>query len=377
MSQIVDRKSDSQETGQPIGDPPGEQFNGSPKRSASLEEIHAPIKRELAAVETILTNELSGDQRNETPWVDELLKHSRIVGGKRMRPVFLLLSGACCMENSRSGNGSAETRGSEGKSAIDDRHFNMAAALEMIHTATLIHDDVLDNAETRRHQPTANSRWGNKISVLLGDYLFTHAFHIASLAGSADAMRVLAESSNRVCAGEMRQNGLAGNFEMSEAQYLSVVSDKTAELCAGGCALGAMLSGADDATIRGFEDFGRDIGIAFQIIDDVLDLVGSPDQVGKTLGTDIANRKPTLPVIHALVELSGSARDELLGLLNAEEPLVERVVENLDSTRSIEYARTIANEHAGNAISFARTLEENDYSRALMATAKFVLAPSR
>ncbi|MEM7455393.1 MAG: polyprenyl synthetase family protein [Planctomycetota bacterium] len=338
MSQIVDR-------------------NGKPGLDAeasvapvSLNAIYLPVAGSLKQVESILLDELSGD----TPWVDELLAHSRIVGGKRMRPVFLLLCGACC-------------------GTLGDQHLQMAAALEMIHTASLIHDDVLDNAQTRRHGPTANSKWDNRISVLLGDYLFTHSFHVASRTGSPEALRMLAESSNRVCAGEMRQNAHVGNFEITEEQYLEIVSDKTAELVAGGCGLGALLSDADQETVDSFESFGRDLGIAFQIIDDVLDLVGTSDKVGKTLGTDIANHKPTLPVIHALASMEGVQRDGLLSLLTTDNPQIEQIVSILNEAGSIEYAREIARKHAERAIAFADGLESNEYSRALRTAARFVL----
>ena len=194
----------------------------------------------------------------------------------------------------------------------------MAVALEMIHTATLIHDDVLDEAQTRRHEPTANSKWGTKTSLLLGDFLFTHSFHVACHADSAQALGMLASASNRVCAGEIRQNNWVGNFDLTEQQYMDLISDKTAELCAVGCKLGAFLSNAELELVKRFEDFGRNLGIAFQIIDDVLDLVGRPQEVGKTLQTDLKNKKPTLPVIHCLRSLDPNDRQQFESLLTAE-----------------------------------------------------------
>ena len=253
-----------------------------------LREVYAPVADELRSVESLLRNALQSD----TPFVDQLLQHSWMLGGKRIRPLFLLLSAASC-----------------GK--ISQSHLQLAAALEMIHTATLVHDDVLDEAKTRRHRATANSEWGNKISVLLGDYLFTHSFHIASLAGSTEALRLLAQASNRVCAGEMRQNFWQGDFDLTEESYLRMITEKTAELCGVGCRLGAFLSGAGPGLVEQFESYGRNLGVAFQIIDDVLDIVGRPEEIGKTLGTDLVNQKPTLPIIHCLAQSSVEQRTEL------------------------------------------------------------------
>ncbi len=324
--------------------------NGQP---VSLVEIYRPITDELRDVEAALREELKSD----LPWIDQLLEHSRLVGGKRMRPVFLLLSGACCGE-------------------LGPGHLHMATALEMIHTASLIHDDVLDHAETRRHVPTANSRWGNKVSVLLGDYLFTHAFCVASKTGSSSAVHTLAAASNRVCAGEMRQNAWAGNFELSEPNYIRMISEKTGELVGCGCRLGAILSGADDQTVEAFSDFGLDLGVAFQIIDDILDLVGSPDKVGKTLGTDLTNRKPTLPVIHALQNLPPNQREQLIAALGAPDVSVETIMPFLTATESIDYARDVAAHRARRAIEFATSLPESKYSTALTIAAEFILQRS-
>lgn len=342
MSQTIPTSATTGETPDPHSPPAA--------GGANLEAIYSPIRVELEKVDAILNNELQSD----APWIDELLEHSRLLGGKRMRPVFLLLSGASCGE-------------------LTPGHHFMAAALEMVHLATLIHDDVLDRAETRRHEPTANSRWGNKVSVLLGDYLFTHAFHVASQADSVTVLRLLAAASNKVCAGEMRQDALIGNFEITQEEYFEVIADKTAELCSVGCYLGAHLAGASESVCVEFESFGRNLGVAFQIIDDVLDIVGHPLKVGKTLGTDIANRKLTLPLIHCLDNLSTSDKSRLLKVLAIEDPSVKEVSDFLNMTQSIEYSRDIAAGHVNKAAEFARTLPDNEYAVALKSLAEFVL----
>ncbi len=319
-------------------------------QKVDLESVYAPIGRELDQLEKLLRREL----QSQTPWVDQLLQHNWINGGKRIRPVFLLLSGACCGE-------------------LQESHVELAAAVEMVHAASLIHDDVLDKADTRRHRPTVNATWGNRVSVLLGDFLFTHAFHLASLSMSAKAVKFLAESSNKVCEGEMQQNAWQGNFDLNERDYLSMISCKTAELCGCSCRIGAMLSGANNATIEEFGTYGNNLGVAFQIIDDVLDLVGQPNKVGKTLGTDLLNQKPTLPIIHSLKHSDVSVKSRLRSLLTSESTRVEDVMPYLDRTSSIEYARTIAQDHAQSALKFAEATKQGKYSAALQQLAKFVL----
>jgi octaprenyl-diphosphate synthase len=317
---------------------------------SDMDLIYAPIADDLRIVDELLLSEL----HSETPWVDQLLEHNWLNGGKRMRPVLLLLSGACC-------------------GPLKSEHHRLAAAVEMIHAATLVHDDILDDAETRRHQPTVNSKWGNRVSVLLGDYLFTHAFYLASGGGSAEFIRILAASSNRVCEGEMRQNACQGDFGLSEAEYLGIIADKTAELCGCSCRLGAMASNAPIATIECFSKFGRDLGVAFQIIDDVLDLVGRKQHVGKTLGTDLSNQKATLPVIHCLAQLDNSERSKLLDLLQSEADNLEKVLDVLQKTESIEYAREVARKHAQRAANFAEQQMPSEYGQSLHRLATFIL----
>ncbi len=321
--------------------------------SVALEEVYEPIRDELHQVQQILRREL----QSETPFVDSLLEHSWLMGGKRIRPVFLLLSAASC-------------------GGIKESHLQMAAALELVHTATLVHDDFLDEAATRRHRETTNAKWGPKISVLLGDYLFTHSFHVASLSGSAEALRMLARASNRVCEGEMRQNAWQGKFDLTEAQYIRMITEKTAELCGVGCQIGAFLSDASPELVDGFESYGRNLGIAFQIIDDILDIVGSQKDVGKTLGTDLVNQKPTLPVIHCLEQSESGAKTALVKLLCDSGSTTSDLMLILERTDSIHYARQMAQSHAEAATKFAESLEPSRYATALRMLGRFVLARS-
>lgn len=257
--------------------------------TAKLFEV---IAAELDQVENILGDELSSD----SPFVDELLQYGCLLGGKRLRPALLLLSGRAV-------------------GSIAREHLLLGAVVEMIHTATLIHDDVLDDAHVRRHLATVNSRWDTHTSVLLGDFLFTHAFFLASQTGSTYACETIGRSTNVVCAGELRQVGERGNFNLTEDEYLQIIGAKTAELCACSCRLGASFAGARETETEKFARYGWHLGTAFQIADDLLDLLGDEAQTGKSLGTDLDQGKATLPVIHALRNIEPSRRGELVELL--------------------------------------------------------------
>ncbi len=258
-----------------------------------LSQLYAPVQDELPGVEEILRREL----RSRDPGVDEMVKHGFRLGGKRLRPALVLLAAKATGE-------------------ITHDHLVLGAVVEMIHTATLVHDDVLDEAEIRRHLETANARWDNEASVLLGDFLFTHAFYLASGTGSTFACRTLGRATNIMCEGEMRQVASRGRYEMTEAEYLSIIESKTAELCACCCQLGAHRDGIESKMEESLERFGRNMGIAFQITDDLLDLCGDENLTGKSLGTDLEKQKPTLPIIRLLDSVNQTRREELMTLLN-------------------------------------------------------------
>src|SRR5438045_2375708 len=205
-----------------------------------LQTLYAPVAAELAQVEHVLKAEL----RSDYPFVDELVRYGCLLGGKRMRPALLLLT--------------AKATGG----LITPGHITLAAVVEMIHTATLVHDDVLDEAHMRRHLATVNARWDNEASVLLGDFLFTHAFYLASTLDSVVGCRLIGRATNIVCEGGLRQKGSRGNFDLSEAEYLEIVEAKTAELTAVSCRLGALFAGADSAIVEQMDGFGRNLGIA-------------------------------------------------------------------------------------------------------------------
>ena len=263
--------------------------------AALLQTMYAPIANEMEAVERILRQEL----RNPHPFVDELVRYGCLLGGKRLRPALLLLTARCL-------------------GPVKPDHLTLAAVVEMIHTATLVHDDVLDEANMRRHLATVNARWDNEASVLLGDYLFTHAFYLASTLDNILGCRLIGRATNIVCEGELRQKGCRGNFRLSEREYLEIIESKTAELTAVSCRLGVLFSGGSPELCDEMDGFGRDLGIAFQIADDLLDVLGEEATTGKSLGTDLEKQKPTLPIIRALQVATDRDREALLDLLSGD-----------------------------------------------------------
>lgn len=256
----------------------------------------------LEAVEATYAAELASNNS----YIRDIYQHTSRFRGKRLRPILCLLSAKACGE-------------------IKREHEILSAVVEMIHTATLVHDDVLDDADVRRHVATVNVRWNNQTSVLYGDYLFTHAFHLAAQTGSAEACRLIGHATNKVCEGELTQIRNRGNLQLSEEEYFEIIDGKTAELCAVACLLGAKFADADAETTQRLERFGRLLGQAFQIADDVLDLIGLEGNVGKTLGTDLFQQKMTLPMIRLLKNSSESDRSRLSELmeLSTEESLLE------------------------------------------------------
>lgn len=258
---------------------------------------------------------------------------------------------------------------------LTDDHITLAAVVEMIHIATLVHDDILDGAETRHHRQTVNRRWDNQSSVLLGDYLFTHAFYLASTLPTTFGCRVIGEATNRVCAGELQQVGNRGNLELTETEYLGIIQGKTAELCACATRLGAHYSGADEKIVSDLAAYGLELGMAFQIVDDLLDLTGSEEVTGKSLGTDLENQKLTLPVIH-LRDDAGSERGRVLELLAqpASDETREELHRMMQQHGSIDYAKKRALDLTRQAMQRLDGLPESSAHATLTALCEFVIA---
>jgi octaprenyl-diphosphate synthase len=262
----------------------------------NLRALYAPITQPLAETEDLLRRELSSDN----PFVDQLAKHGFRLGGKRLRPALVLLSAQACGD-------------------IRPEHLTLAAMSELIHTATLVHDDVLDEATIRRHLDTINARWNNEASILLGDYLFARAMCLASSLDDVFACRVISESARRMCGGELRQIESRGNYALTESDYFEIIAGKTAALTACCCKLGSHYAGANSDVCSAFDRYGHNLGMAFQIADDVLDLSGNEEIVGKSLGTDLVKQKATLPLIRLLQMADADDRASLVSLLGRSE----------------------------------------------------------
>jgi octaprenyl-diphosphate synthase len=319
-----------------------------------LQSLYAPVAEELAEVEALLKHEL----RSDYPFVDELVRYGCLLGGKRLRPALLLLT--------------AKAVGGR----VTKEHITLAAVVEMIHTATLVHDDVLDEAQMRRHLATVNARWDNEASVLLGDFLFTHAFYLASTLDSPLGCRLIGRATNIVCEGELRQKGTRGNFEISEAEYLEIIEAKTAELTAVSCRLGALFAGASEDVVEQMDHFGRNLGVAFQISDDLLDVLGEERTTGKSLGTDLEKRKPTLPIIRVLQVATTQDRDAIRNELGGDDPRPESLLPYLNRYGANAYARQRALNFAQRASHRLKIVATSSSRHVLAAMTEFVVSRS-
>jgi octaprenyl-diphosphate synthase len=250
------------------------------------------LERVTVVFERQLASELSA--------VNGLCLHVEEYRGKMLRPTLVLLSGLA-----------AEGEPCDG-TCLNEQHETVAAVVEMIHMATLVHDDVLDEAEVRRGGTTVNRLWGNETAVMLGDYLISNAFHLCSTARDPQINLALGQVTNTLCEGELLQLSHREDWSIDEHTYFEIIQRKTASLIGACCQLGAMLANATPEVVNALESFGISLGTAFQIRDDLLDLVGDEDVVGKTLGKDLDNGKLTLPLIDYLVSASPTARGTAL-----------------------------------------------------------------
>ncbi|UCD29931.1 MAG: polyprenyl synthetase family protein [Planctomycetota bacterium] len=289
--------------------------------------LYECIADDLKKVCQIVEHELFSD----LPAINELCSYVRQYQGKMLRPALLLLSAEAC-------------------GGITNEHLTLAAVVEMVHMATLVHDDVLDEAEMRRRCPTINCLQGNEAAILLGDYLISHAFYLCNSIDSQFASRKIGATTNILCEGELQQLYHRGDSGLSVEQYIKIITHKTAFMIGTCCLLGAHYSSADDQTKASLEQYGLDVGVAFQMTDDVLDIIGSEERMGKTLGRDLEKKKPTLPVIHCLAEADEELCNELKEVLSKTPFDRERVHKLLESTDSINYSLTIARRYVDSAI---------------------------
>ncbi len=319
-----------------------------------IDDIRVLVIADLAAVDRRIRERL----HSQVALVDRVTTYIIASGGKRLRPLLVLLT--------------ARAAGYRG-----DRHVDAAALIEFIHTATLLHDDVVDGSSMRRGQDTANEVWGNETSVLVGDFLYSRAFQMMAEMGSLPIMRIMADATNTIAEGEVLQLLNAHDPETSEQRYLDVIYRKTARLFEVGAELAAILAEVDDAQRHAFAQYGRHVGTAFQLIDDVLDYRGSPEERGKNLGDDLAEGKPTLPLIHALQKGNEEQR-KLIRLVIEQGGLAElaRITDAVEATGGLEYTERLARSESQAALTALNGVPDSDYARAMRALAAFAVERS-
>ena len=313
------------------------------------------IADDLKAVEAKLTENTA----SEYSFVDMAVQHVVAGGGKRIRPVLVILS--------------AKTCGYEGADA-----HTLAAVVELIHVASLVHDDVLDEAAIRRGRETLQTKWGNKVAVLVGDYLHARVLSMLVYRHADDpAMEILADTTQAMCEGEVIHAYKSGDFNISEAEYLKIVSFKTGKLIAASCTLGAHLGTTDPQQIEALTTYGQQIGTAFQIVDDLLDFVEDPEKLGKNAFGDLREGKLTFPIIHTRKVCDDVEKQALEKALNPNTDEAEAIafVETLFQRYGVEpYCLKVAQGYADRAKAALTTLPENDARIALEQLADYVVS---
>ena len=306
-------------------------------------EIQALMKSELDLMNKILVDRLDSN-------VDLISQMSQYIinsGGKRIRPLLLLI---CAKATEYDG----------------DYHYSMAVVIELIHTATLLHDDVVDQSATRRGQETANDLWGNAPSVLVGDFLYSRAFEIMVEPNSMEIMRILSKATNQISEGEVLQLLNIKNANVTQAEYFKVIERKTACLFKAACQIAGILSSADQKVINAMGSFGMHLGNAFQIIDDTLDYESDSNIIGKEIGDDLSEGKVTLPMIYAL-EKTKKAENKILkdAIKNADASHIDQIVEILLNVDAFQYSRDIAKIESNRALESIDYLPNSKYKTAL------------
>lgn len=322
------------------------------KLASSIVEIQTLMSHELTELNSLILAEMT----SEIAMINEIIEHIISSGGKRLRPLVLLLFAKAF------------------QFSTDNEHIELAAIIEFIHTATLLHDDVIDGSKQRRNEPTANAVWGNQASVLAGDFLYSRAFQILARRDNLPVMRLLANATNLISEGEVLQLTLIGNSDISEKDYYKVIHCKTAELYSVASQIGAMLTQTEDTILNNASKFGLHLGLAFQMIDDLLDYTADTELSGKNLGDDLAEGKVTLPLIYTLQK--GTPKQKQL-IQNAIETggrsSIAEVISAIRDSRGIEYTFNAAKNEAKIAQNCLKQIPKNIYSDALSEICNFVL----
>ncbi len=315
----------------------------------TLEEIRALVKDDLASVNDVIRARL----KSAVPLVDQIAEHIISGGGKRLRPMLVVLAGRAC--------------GHKGSA-----HIEAAAFIEFIHTATLLHDDVVDGSSMRRGRTTANEVFGNQASVLVGDFVYSRAFQMMASLSSHTVIEIMADATNVIAEGEVLQLMNAHDADTTEQRYLEVIYRKTAKLFEAGAEVAAVLSHSEPAIRKALAVYGRHLGTAYQLVDDVLDYRSNPTERGKNLGDDLAEGKPTLPLIHALKRGNEDQRAAIrLAIEKGGLAQLEPIVAAIDDTGGLEYTAQLARREAERALAALEPLPGSAYKDGLVALARF------
>jgi len=304
-----------------------------------MQQIYTAVEAEFQAVNALIIESLHSD----VELVENIGHYIVDAGGKRLRPLLTLLSAKAC-----------------GQDTSNNHHIQLAAIIEFIHTATLLHDDVVDVSALRRGRPTANAKWGNAPSVLVGDFLYSRAFQMMVALRNMDIMSVLSDATNIIAEGEVLQLVNAGRPETTEAEYMQVIRCKTATLFEAASWVGAISSKADSATQDSLKTYGLHLGNAFQIVDDVLDYTGDAATLGKNVGDDLSEGKPTLPLIYAMQH--SSAEDSALinsALAEKNADNLEQIIQITQKSGALQYAEQQAKAQVEQASSALSSLPES------------------
>lgn len=322
------------------------------------DRLSAALADDLAAVNTLIRDRMAS---RHAPRIPEVTAHLVEAGGKRIRPMLTLACARLC------GYGG-------------DDHVKLAATVEFIHTATLLHDDVVDESAQRRGKPTANLLWDNQSSVLVGDYLFARAFQLMVEPGNLRVLSILSNAAATIAEGEVLQLTVASNIDTPEATYLQVIRGKTAALFEAACEVGGVISGSDEAVVRALATYGDGLGVAFQMADDLLDwggVAGEAGAIGKNIGDDFRERKMTLPVIRAIAAASDEERAfwaRTIGKGDQRDGDLERALALLQTHGTLAQTRDEANAYVATAKAALADLPDDPIRAMLSDLADYVVA---
>jgi octaprenyl-diphosphate synthase len=320
----------------------------------NIEDVFTLIKGDMERVNHLIQTSL----HSEVVLINQISQYIINSGGKRLRPVLVLLS--------------ANAFASANHSSANEHQITLAAVIEFIHTATLLHDDVVDESELRRGKDTANELWGNAASVLVGDFLYSRAFEMMVGVESMKVMNILSHSTNTIAEGEVLQLLNCNDASTTQERYIEVIHYKTAKLFESAAQLGAVVTAQDDGIEQAMAKFGMHLGTAFQLIDDVLDYSADSEELGKNVGDDLAEGKPTLPLIYAMAH--GSDEQAQLIKEAIEQGGLEQIdaiTQAIETTGALDYTRDIAREEADLAIAQLANIPNSDYKEALITLANF------